>query len=572
MIRAPRRPNRLSPLATVLALAGTLGLSGCWGGEAGDSRLTRLATLPLGAEVTGLYLTANGDLFLNAQHPSDSNAAPFNRATVGVVEGQDFRALPRDFPAVSVPASRADKQRLRTAVGRYRILGREGETFGGNVAHGLGAIVDDAASGERKVKQSNDPDFNGFVPLTADGDEGYLYTNWEDRPGGLSRLHIRRDGDGTWAVVDDTAEMLDFASVDGTWVNCFGTVTPWGNPLSSEELYFDETEQWNDREHEYLGGVQDLAAYLGYPTDGSGAWPNPYQYGYIVEITRADQADPGIAKRYALGRFSHENAVVMPDEQTVYLSDDGTGTVFFKFVADQAGDLSSGTLYAAQATQDRGVTDPADAGFDLRWLALGQASDAEIAEWIADYDAVTVDGDAEPDYITDQQINDWAEAKRGKDLDGSGRVAEAPFGDDRVAFLESRKAAAALGATAEFRKMEGVNINDAAAKDGSVPFMYMAMSNVNRTMADDRGDIQLAANECGVVYRMPLEEGYDVSRMEPAVAGGPYEASAAANPCAVTNIAEPDNLVVMADGRVIIGEDTDQHANNMLWVYAPGRE
>jgi len=205
-------------------------------------------------------------------------------------------------------------------------------------------------------------------------------------------------------------------------------------------------------------------------------------------------------------------------------------------------------------------------------VALGQASDAEIAEWIADYDAVTVDGDADPDYITDQQINDRAEAKRGEDLDGSGSVAAAPFGDDRVAFLESRKAAAELGATAEFRKMEGVNINAAGAKDGSVPFVYMAMSNVNRTMADDQGDIRLQANECGVVYRMPLEAGYDVSRMEPAVTGGPYDASAAANPCAVANIAEPDNLVVMADGRVIIGEDTDQHANNMLWVYAPGRE
>ncbi|HKL77260.1 MAG TPA: alkaline phosphatase PhoX [Gammaproteobacteria bacterium] len=303
MTRAPCHPSRLSPLANVLALAGTLGLAGCWGGDAASDRLTRLATLPLGAEVTGLYLTANGDLFLNAQHPSDSNAAPFNRATVGVVEGQDFRALPRDFPAVSVPADRADKQRVRTAVGSYRILGRE----------------------------------------------GYLYTNWEDRPGGLSRLHIRKGGDGAWAVVDDTAAMLDFASVDGTWVNCFGTVTPWGNPLSSEELYFAQTDQWNDRDHEYLGGVQGLAAYLGYPTDGSGAWPNPYQYGYIVEIARADQADPGIEKRYALGRFSHENAVVMPDEQTVYLSDDGTGTVFFKFVADRAGNTSA----AARSTPPR---------------------------------------------------------------------------------------------------------------------------------------------------------------------------------------------------------------------------
>ena len=40
--------------------------------------------------------------------------------------------------------------------------------------------------------------------------------------------------------------------------------------------------------------------------------------------------------------------------------------------------------------------------------------------------------------------------------------------------------------------------------------------------------------------------------------------------CSVQGIANPDNLVVMADGRVIIGEDTGRHANNMLWVLDTG--
>lgn len=45
-----------------------------------------------------------------------------------------------------------------------------------------------------------------------------------------------------------------------------------------------------------------------------------------------------------MGRFSHENVAIMNDQKTVYQSDDGSGTVFFKFVATTAGDLSGGTL------------------------------------------------------------------------------------------------------------------------------------------------------------------------------------------------------------------------------------
>ena len=42
---------------------------------------------------------------------------------------------------------------------------------------------------------------------------------------------------------------------------------------------------------------------------------------------------------------------VMPDQKTVYSTDDGSNTGFWKFVADKAGDMSSGTLYGAKFTQ-----------------------------------------------------------------------------------------------------------------------------------------------------------------------------------------------------------------------------
>ena len=41
----------------------------------------------------------------------------------------------------------------------------------------------------------------------------------------------------------------------------------------------------------------------------------------------------------------------MPDKKTCYVSDDSAGAVLTKFVANRAADLTSGTLYAAKATQ-----------------------------------------------------------------------------------------------------------------------------------------------------------------------------------------------------------------------------
>ncbi len=40
---------------------------------AGEMSLTRIATVPSGAEVTGLSTNGLGELFMNAQHPGESN-------------------------------------------------------------------------------------------------------------------------------------------------------------------------------------------------------------------------------------------------------------------------------------------------------------------------------------------------------------------------------------------------------------------------------------------------------------------------------------------------------------------
>jgi len=555
-------------VAGLALLAATAGASGPQSGPHGlaPPSLTRLAVLPQGAEATGLFLTEAGELFFNLQHPSAANRPPFHRATVGVLTGVYLRRVPREFEPVPLPDSDSDRQKVTTAVGSYRVLAQSGDTLGGALAEGLGTI---RGKGGTVIHRSDSPDFNAVVPTPGDGSEKYLFTAWEERPGGVSRIRLRRDAAGKWEAVEKGSGMLGFQAVKGTWVSCFGTLSPWGTPLSSEELYFPDTAKWNAPEGPMRHGPENLARYLGY-RDFARQWPNPYDYGYIVEIT--DPAGAAVPrKRPALGRFSHENAVVMPDRRTVYLSDDGTGTVLFRFVADRAGDLSAGTLYAARVTQDRGVSDPARAGFGIRWVRLGQGEEEAIAGWIDDYDDIGwADYQAgDTSYISDTQVCHWAEAKSGGDLncDADGAIGPAPFGDDRVAFLESRKAAAALGATAEFRKMEGINIQPGSVEKGGKPSAYLAMSEITATMADGAGRIRLDANPCGVVYRLRFGRDYRANRLEPVIAGS----QGGPGGCSVHGIANPDNLVVMADGRVIIGEDTGRHANNMLWVLDTGK-
>lgn len=546
--------------------------------------LNRFATTVYGAEITGLHVTDDGRLFFNVQHPNaDGDWSTVEPGIVGSVAGVDVHDLPEDFPSVQIPEetdgtlTEFDK-RVHVAKGEYRGLAQGGEETDDGEPLGIPLTPE----GE-PLTDGKDPDFNGFVPHPENPDEGFLFTNWESQPGNMSRIHVRETASpGGWEVLG--TQNVDFRDVQGTWNNCFGSVSPWNTPLTSEEYEPDAHDWFHSEETTYGAGDEAVTDYLGEPG-------NAYRYGYIVEI-EDPAGDPTPVKHFSMGRFSHENSVVMPDRKTVYMSDDGTGTVFFKYVADRANDLSSGTLYAARAKQESG-TNPAEVGFEIEWVELGHASDDEVEAWIAEYDQ---EPSTDPDYITDADVGAWANGEAD---------------DDRVAFLESRKAAAAKGATNEFRKLEGLNIPP-HARTGD--YLYMAMSEVNATMADDEGDIQLEGNDYGAVYRLPLERGYDVTRMEPVLVGGPetnvcggcpYDAApdskstvcqdCSYNPTTDADdedeglvskgmakltstsstvdpenaIANPDNLVVLPDGRVIVGEDSDFHENNMLWVYSP---
>jgi len=325
-----------------------------WDGK----ELLRFATLPVGAEVTGVFITKTGVLMFSVQHPSAMSNYPFNRGTVVIINEFNTKDSFKSLPNPTDDATRT----LTLAAGKYQVLSRTGELIPDDIYGQRFGQINNVAGALQVV--CNHPDGNMFLPTNSKGTEGYLYTNYECRPAAMSKMYLRQTGN-TWEVLE--GENVDFAGVNGIWNLCGGSVTPWNTALTAEEYEpFATLDSWKEN-------VKDMTKYLGKQS-------NPYDYGWLIELTPdyyGESVTPVIEKRFAMGRFSHEMAMVMPDGKTVYHGDDGANVVLFKFVADQVGKMSAGTLYGAAITQN------ADASLAIEWIELGKGNDEEIAEAIS---------------------------------------------------------------------------------------------------------------------------------------------------------------------------------------------
>ncbi|NWF69464.1 MAG: DUF839 domain-containing protein [Chloroflexi bacterium] len=329
-----------------------------WVYDPADSSLKRFGYVPRGAEVTGAYIASNGTLFFSNQHPRATNVYPFNAGTVVAING--FNANTDDFEPIAVPEGDAQLT-LGVAAGSVQVIARSGDpipaSFSGEVFGGI-YRPDGSLQGV-----SNDPDGLMWLPV-GDGSEGWLYINYESIAGAVGRIYLRQT-DGAYEVLD--GQMVDFSSVNGTWTNCGSSVTPWNTGITSEE-YEPIASDFNN--------VVGMSDYLGWDA-------NPYDYGWLVELA-PDGVGDRVTKRYALGRFSHENAWVAGDEVTVYHGDDGGNVMLFRSVAAEAGDLSTATLYAGRVTQMGGTG--AEHYFQIEWIELGTATDADIEAAIRELD------------------------------------------------------------------------------------------------------------------------------------------------------------------------------------------
>ncbi len=184
--------------------------------------------------------------------------------------------------------------------------------------------------------------------------------------GGERRAYNPRSGGGTTTLELRTTRrgipklVKSFVSLNGTYVNCAGGLTPKGSWISSEET--TETRE----------GIK-------------------HGYNFDVRAFRNDVVEP-IPLR-AMGRFAHEAVAVDPRTWIVYQTEDRGDSGFFRYIPNRYGKLHDGVL---QMLKVRGETNanlkgedpapliPAGSYFPVEWVTIDDpdpdGSDSEVSK------------------------------------------------------------------------------------------------------------------------------------------------------------------------------------------------
>ncbi|MEA2072597.1 MAG: DUF839 domain-containing protein, partial [Campylobacterota bacterium] len=153
----------------------------------------------------------------------------------------------------------------------------------------------------------------------------YMVAQFECQVGAMYMAELEQDADnGALEVKDDSLKFISQKAEFGGFVHCAGQKTPWESHLGSEEYEPNARAVLEDaNETTGLTGSKyydEVAKYW----DDNISMASPYYYGWTPEVTIDKEGEAVYAKHYAMGRMSHELAYVMPDQKTVYMSDDGT--------------------------------------------------------------------------------------------------------------------------------------------------------------------------------------------------------------------------------------------------------
>ena len=437
------------------------------------------------------------------------------------------------------------------------------------------------------------PDANSLMEI---GGTPYLVTHFEyennDSAGNnfygklpmtmtVSRL-TQNSKDGRLTV--DKIKQVDFSGVNGLWIPCAGSRSPWNTHLGSEE-YEPDARCETDATYAATSsctGMEYTARMNAFRTIYGDATASPYNYGRVPEVTVAMNGGSTVEKWYTLGRLSREKVQFFGDSRTAIQGDDGTYTSLTMFVADKAKDLSSGTIYAAKWNQLS--PDGTDGGkADISWIRLGHATNAEIKSAVdagitfSDMFEVDTTGGVTP-VAGYTRVKHGHEVATTEDLKlKSGNFSGVDIAT-LAAFLETRRYAALVGATVEFEKFEGVAYN--ARNNKAYAAMTRMTNGMENKTTDPANDIRLKKNSSGAVYQLNLQPNvadtdgnFIHSRhvpveMEALVIGEDMVADSEGNKSVLDKIASPDNLAFSERMRVLfIGEDSSNHVNNYLWAY-----
>jgi secreted PhoX family phosphatase len=467
---------------------------------------------------------------------------------------------------------------------KFETLYRSGDTYGSNKAglivqqDGTAAKEYDASGGKGTVDLvSNNPDFSSILQV-----DGKIFgvTHFEaPRPGVAYVAEYEQDAT-TGKLTTKRLKPVDFSSQDGCWVPCAGSVTPWQTHIGSEEYppdakaFFAETGETSSSGHRdfqrWYGQYNN--SYLTYTQMTSNGY-HPYAYGYPWEtVVKADFTET-TTKLYAHGRQSYEMSYVMPDEKTVYSTDDGTNCIFSKFVSTTAKDIKNGKNWCMKMTQTSAVDSAADDfTADVTWIEMptpthDEAKAARKTTTFADlFDHEDCNDDGTCPTTGFQSINI-----------GSCECLKLKSGKDKLATVfEKRRMAAYLGCTTEFRKWEGFTYDHRTKK------AYTAISAVERGMlngdARDKGGpnhIKVEANKCGCVMEFDIDSSMSATKARMLTCGRLSTMADATtkvgrfdDECDTDEIANPDNVAMIPEAKqLMIGEDTSNHIVNLVWIW-----
>ncbi len=209
-------------------------------------------------------------------------------------------------------------------------------------------------AGTAKAKEWHD--FIGFVQDTTEGALGWVIVNHEEISsndkigdgGGMTSFKIKRTTGDVLEVMEQTLPdgrkgkffNVDFVNTVGeTGMNC-------GGIADKEHGRVWTAEEWFRTSNQSLMPARDTADWTISGTDfpfANGKTIKKYQnYNWMVEVD--PKTGKAIRKQYNWGRGGWEAGIVMSDNKTVYLFEDGTPGILVRFVATTAGDFTKGQL------------------------------------------------------------------------------------------------------------------------------------------------------------------------------------------------------------------------------------
>ncbi|NDP39842.1 MAG: DUF839 domain-containing protein [Rhodoferax sp.] len=405
--------------------------------------------------------------------------------------------------------------------------------------------------------------------ILADGQKSYKVANWYSRmPMSMNLSEISQAADGKLSVISQ--KPVDFSSVNGGWIFCFGSQTPWNTHLGGEEdydLYFVPGEKAYSTT---TAGLKAMTEVYFNKTKTA----NPYHYGYATEVAVKEDGKYDVTKHYEMGRGTWEMAIYAKDGKTAFFGDDGSYSGMFMFVGNKANDpKAGGSIYAAKWNQTSADGSDANTTANITWIKLGSGTYDEVKALI---DHGLTIGDI---FETSLAAKDGFVPTRSGSAETIWLKLK-PGMEKAAAYLETRRYAAYLGATTEFTKGEGVAINHADKK------MYYALSYIQGSMlANDGGpvdDIRVKANNAGATMTFDMAssvkdkagnviasdyvptKGY----IEDMLLGRPITADAKGNTADTAYTANTDNVFFSEKLRTLfVGEDSGNHVNNFVWAY-----